>query len=307
MQRVIERILNLLAFLLTVGRPVTADEIRQTVQGYEQDSDEAFRRTFERDKDLIKSLGVPLRLDFTDKWEVEQGYVVSPDEYALPDPGLTDEERIALALAMRMVRLGGHGSPGGALLKLGGAATMDTGDPFTADLGDGGDGLADVFTAVVDRRILTFGYHDKPRRVKPLGLVHRIGHWYLIADAGDDGTRAFRVDRMLEPQAGDRAGAFERPPGFRAADALPGAPWEAGSDDLVATVVFDASVAWWAQRQLTARAGVVDNPGGGITATIPVSNPAAFIGWLIGFEGAAQILEPPDLVDNFISHIRQGQ
>lgn len=70
MQRVVERILNLLAFLLTVNRAVTADEIRHTVAGYDQETDVAFRRTFERDKDLLRSLGVPLRLVFTDRWEV---------------------------------------------------------------------------------------------------------------------------------------------------------------------------------------------------------------------------------------------
>ena len=89
MNRVIERVLNLLAFLLTVGRPVTADEIRHTVAGYDQDTDEAFRRTFERDKDLLRQLGIPLRLAPTDAWEVEHGYVVPRDEYRLIDPGLT--------------------------------------------------------------------------------------------------------------------------------------------------------------------------------------------------------------------------
>ena len=48
MRKVIERLLNLLAFLLTSDRPVSADEIRLTVAGYSQSSDEAFRRMFER-------------------------------------------------------------------------------------------------------------------------------------------------------------------------------------------------------------------------------------------------------------------
>jgi hypothetical protein len=69
--RVIERIINLLAFLLTVGRPVTADEIRHTVAGYDEKSDEAFRRTFERDQDLIRSPGAAA-LDFTDAYEVKR-------------------------------------------------------------------------------------------------------------------------------------------------------------------------------------------------------------------------------------------
>ena len=69
MKRVIERLLNLLAFLLTAGRPVSADEIRMTVAGYDQDNDEAFRRMFERDKDLLRNMGIPLELAPTDAWE----------------------------------------------------------------------------------------------------------------------------------------------------------------------------------------------------------------------------------------------
>ena len=44
MQKVIERILNLLAYLLTVERPVTAGEIRMTVSGYDRKSDAAWHR-----------------------------------------------------------------------------------------------------------------------------------------------------------------------------------------------------------------------------------------------------------------------
>ena len=110
MQKVIERILNLLAFLLTAERPVTADEIRMTVAGYDQDSDDAWRRMFERDKDVLRRLGIPLETRPTDAWGVEHGYTVPTAEYALEDPGLTDEERTSLWLAAKVVRLGGHAS-----------------------------------------------------------------------------------------------------------------------------------------------------------------------------------------------------
>ena len=86
-QNVIERILNLLAFLLTTDHPVSAEEIRYTVAGYGDKSDEAFRRTFERDKDLLRQIGVPLELEATDLFEVEFGYVIPDEEYALVDPG----------------------------------------------------------------------------------------------------------------------------------------------------------------------------------------------------------------------------
>ncbi|HSM02864.1 MAG TPA: WYL domain-containing protein [Acidimicrobiia bacterium] len=301
MHRVIERILNLLAFLLTVGRPVTAEEIRNTVAGYDQETDEAFRRTFERDKDLLRQLGVPLHLEHTDAWEVEQGYVVSPDQYSLPDPGLTDEERAALWLATRMVRLGGQAPGPGALFKLGGVSIAATGDPLAADLGAGAEALAEVFRGVTERRVLRFQYRDLKRELRPWGLVHRMGHWYVVGQIGRE-RRTFRVDRMSAISAGD-PGAFERPPGFRASDDFPDAPWEAGEQDIMAKVHFDADIAWWARRQLSSSATIEESPDGSIEATFPVASPDAFVGWMIGFEDAAEILEPQELRDRFVTHV----
>ncbi|MEK7251674.1 MAG: WYL domain-containing protein [Actinomycetota bacterium] len=300
MQRVVERILNLLAFLLTVNRAVTADEIRHTVAGYDQETDVAFRRTFERDKDLLRSLGVPLRLVFTDRWEVEQGYVVHPDEYALTDPGLTDEERAALWLASRMANLGGESTS--AIFKLGGAPAAASGDPLGADLGSDAATLGSLFSAVVDRRKITFRYRGEPRCAAPLGLVHRMGHWYLVASIGSD-ARTFRVDRVTDLAVGEDRNSFERPDGFRAADGFPEAPWEAGTEDIEAVVRFDASVAWWARRQLGSRAVVTEHRDGSLTAHIQVASPEALIGWLIGFDDAAVLEKPAALRKRFIAHL----
>lgn len=306
MQRVIERILNLLAYLLTVGRPVTADEIRNTVAGYDQDTDAAFHRTFERDKDLLRRLGVPLKLDFTDRWEVEEGYVVSPQEYAMPDPGLTEEERVALTIALRMVRLGGE-TPGEAgLFKLGGLGSGGADGPFAAHL-DATPELPIVFTAVVERRLLTFDYRGKARSVQPLGLVHRNGHWYLIADVTKGERRAFRVDRMTGVDAGEQPAAFDRPKGFRAGDAVADAPWEAGADDLRVSVAFDPSVAWFARRQLTASAEITETDDGGIRVALPVRSRSALFSWLIGFDDHAEILEPSEVVDAFVAHVNGAE
>jgi predicted DNA-binding transcriptional regulator YafY len=307
MQRVLERILNLLAFLLTAGRPVTADEIRHTVAGYDQDSDEAFRRTFERDKDLLRSLGVPLRLEAVDAWEVEHGYVIPSGEYAMADPGLTDEERAALWLAVHMVRLGGQAPDPAALFKLGGAPLAAAGEPLAADLGAASEHLADLFAAVTERRRLTCTYRGAPRLLEPFGLVHRNGHWYLVASSGDAGVRAFRVDRMSEVDVGDTSGAFTRPPGVKVSDSLAETPWEAGSDAIEAVIRFDPEVSWWARRRLSPRAAIEDEPDGGLVARLPVANPDSLIGWLIGFEEHAEILEPPALRDRMADHLKGSE
>lgn len=299
MSRVIERIINLLAFLLTVGRPVSAEEIRYTVAGYDQPEDEAFRRMFERDKDLLRQLGIGLELQPTDVWAVDLGYVVPEGGYQLPDPGLTDEERAALWLAAQVVQLGGQPSGPEALFKLGGAPGTLAGDPLAANLGDELGLLGDLFGAVVEHRQASFDYRDKPRTVSPYGLVHRRGHWYLTGDAEGE-VRAFRVDRMSNLTIGQQADAFERPKEFRADQSIPDAPWEAGSDDLLAEVVFDSEVAWWARRQLSANAQITENQDGSLRVELPVANPDAFIGWILGFIDEAEVIGPPELREGLL-------
>jgi proteasome accessory factor B len=304
-QRVIERILNLLAFLLTAGRPVTAEEIRTTVAGYGQATDEAFHRMFERDKDLLRNLGIPLELAPTDGWQVEHGYLVDPDAYSLPDPGLTDDERAALWLAAEVVRMGGQVAAPDAIFKLGGAPVTASGEPLAAALSEGSEDLGTVFLAIAEKRKVRFTYRDKKRSIAPYGLVHRRGHWYLVG-LDDDRIKVFRMDRASNVRAGDEPGAFERPDGFRASDAIPEAPWEAGGEDLTAQVVFDPSVAWWARRQIGNRGSAEEQPDGSLRAAIPVANPDAFIGWLLSFDDAAELLEPPELRAQLVDLIREG-
>jgi predicted DNA-binding transcriptional regulator YafY len=297
MSRVIERILNLLAYLLTVDRPVTADEIRHTVAGYDQPEDEAFRRMFERDKDLLRQLGIRLEMAPTDAWEVEFGYIVPEGGYELADPGLTDEERAALWLAAQVVRLGGQPSGPEAIFKLGGAPSLVAGEPLAADLGGDSQLLGTVFAAVSERRVLQFTYRDKKRRLHPYGMVHRRGHWYVTGvQVGEKDARVFRLDRMEKTRAGDEAEAFVRPGGFSAGAVVGKAPWEAGGDDIEAIVQFDAEVAWWARPQL-AGAEVSINDDDSLTARIRVANPDAFIGWILGFVDQAEVIEPVELRD----------
>lgn len=305
MHKVIERILNLLAFLLTAGRPVTADEIRTTVGGYDQSTDEAFHRMFERDKDLLRRLGIPLELAPTDGWQVEHGYVVDPEAYALPDPGLTDEERAALWLAAEVVRIGGVAAVPEALFKLGGAPASASGEPMAASLTEGSEDLGEAFRAIAERRHLQLTYRERRRRVAPFGLVHRRGHWYLVGQ--DDGVvKVFRMDRAGQVSVGDKPGAFERPAEFRASEFIPETPWEAGGEDLTATVKVDKDMAWWARRQIGTRGTIVEDADGGIEAELPVANPEAFIGWLLSFDDKAELIGPPELRRRLIDRVAEG-
>lgn len=303
MQKVIERILNLLAFLLTAGRPVTAEEIRYTVKGYEQPSDEAFRRTFERDKDLLRSLGVPLTTTYTDVWEVEMGYIVPSDQLLIDDPGLTDDERTALLLAAEAVRFGGQATQLDALFKLGGARRSHATAPVVADLGADLSSLGDLFMAVTDRRHVGFEYRDKPRTVRAYGLVHRFGHWYLVGPetADPDSVKAFRVDRMEHTVVGDRPDRFERPGDFDASTALRelGRPTATSGTALIR---FDRDVADVAiPRAPDTR--IIDSNDESVLVQVPLGDESSLISWVLGFDDRAVIEQPESLRSAMIAFL----
>lgn len=303
MKNVLERLINLLAMLLTSHRPVTAEEIRQTIPGYSKDSDEAFHRMFERDKELLRGIGIPIELQPTDGWEVEHGYVVDPAKYRLPDPGLTDEERAALFLAAQMVRLGGERAAPEAVLKLGGARLTGAVEPLAADLGATIGVLGALFQALSERKVVAFTYKGQKRRTAPYGLGHRRGHWYLVGGSRS-GERMYRVDRMEKLEVEETAAAFERPAGFRLAAALASMPWEAGTEDTVnAKVRFTEEIAWWAARQLGAKAAKPARDGS-MTVEVTVANREAFLGWVLSFGDGAEVLEPEELRSAVIDRVR---
>jgi proteasome accessory factor B len=302
MQKVIERILNLLAFLLTVGRPVTAEEIRYTVKGYDQPSDEAFRRTFERDKDLLRTLGVPISLTHTDVWEVELGYVIPADDYQITDPGLTDEERSALMIAAQAVRFGGQSTEAAAIFKLGGA-TATAGAAVAADLGHDLEVLGELFEAITDRRRVLFTYKERPRTVEPYGLGHRFGHWYLLApEIGQaDTVKAFRLDRMSQLKIDESGSMFVRPSSFDPATSLP--DFSTSTDDVItARIRFHKDVAEIAIEHASDIAEV-DRDADSVTVELSVTSVPHFNGWMLGFDDKAVVESPPLLVDAFLTFI----
>lgn len=308
MSAVVERLINLLAYLLDAKRPVTASEIRNDVAGYATSSDQAFRRKFERDKDSLRRLGISLELRATDVWEVEWGYVVPDENYRNIEPGFTDEERTALALAVHMVRTGGWPAGADALLKLGGARSVDPGRPILADLGLESDRLGLIFQAVLEQQRLCFRYRDRTRRIEPYGIYHRSGHWYFAgADPNDPGMpRTYRLDRAHGLRVEGPTGAFERPSGFSARDMLSSLPWEQGAQQRTARVRLDPDVAWWAENRFPGSQTVEVDADGSLVLDIPYAEPDSFIDVVLEVDGAAVILAPTDLRRRLIRRVENA-
>ena len=90
--------MNLVIALLSTHGYITAERIRDSVAGYaDSPSDEAFSRMFERDKNELRDLGIPLETGRVSGFDPTEGYRINRDAYALPDIALSDEEAGAVA------------------------------------------------------------------------------------------------------------------------------------------------------------------------------------------------------------------
>ncbi|MDQ6910417.1 MAG: WYL domain-containing protein [Actinomycetota bacterium] len=258
----------------------------------------AYRRAFERDKETLREMGVPVSFEQVPLADQgSYGYRISKEAYYLRDPGLAPDELAALHLAASAVRLeGANGMQ--ALWKLGGDAFEAGPAPAVAAL-PGAAHLVPIFSAISDRRRVTFRYHDRAREVEPQRLSFRAGHWYLAAwDSAAGEQRRYRLDRIQSDVViGDEAGAFEP---AEIGDAAP-VPWQLGGDEPVtAQLLVDADQAGWARGQLGEDSVIEHRADGSVLIAVPVTNREAFRSFVLGFLDHAEVLGPEELRSDIV-------
>ena len=292
----LERLLNLTAALLETPRPLSAAEVARRVYGYPEEKI-AFRRAFERDKEDLREMGVPLVMDEIPGTDPpETGYRIPKDQYYLRDPGLEPDELAALHLAASTVRLDGIEGAGG-LWKLGGRpstpAPADRGPELTPIPVD--RRLVALFDAVAERKPARFTYNDTDRTVDAYRLDFQRDHWYVSGfDHVREDERNFRVDRIQGDVATGERHAFERP-----ATGVPGArlePWQLGEGEPIhARVLVDAQQAAIAVGEAGRAAVVEERDDGSVVLELSVTNLDGFRSFVLGFLEHAEVLGPDEV------------
>jgi predicted DNA-binding transcriptional regulator YafY len=289
----IERLLNLTATLLDTRRPLTLEELAERLEPAYPSEKSARRRAFERDKETLRDLGVPIAVETVDHLGGEAGYRIHPSDYYLPELELTPEERSALHVAVTAVRLDADTALEG-LRKLGGAEGI--GAAPVAQL-ETSAVLPELFDAVAKRRPVVFQYRGEERALEPYGVVHRFGHWYVVGrDRERDAPRAFRADRIEgTPELGEPA-SFTPPPDTDPARFLRDDPLSYGeAPPAEARVLVDATRAALVVDELGDDAVVERRDDGSVVIVLSVVNRDAFRTWLLGLREHAEVLEPPEL------------
>src|SRR5438046_3401034 len=180
-KRKTERLLGLVVCLLSTTRYLTAEQVRQAVPGYPE-QDELFKRMFERDKEDLRDLGVPLETGVNHPFDDDPGYRIRQQAYQLPELRLEADEAAVLGLAARVWRRAElAGAAAGALLKLraAGVEAEETSQPGIEPRLTGEALFGPLWEAVRDRRPVTFTYRAlgrselQQRRLEPWGVVNR--------------------------------------------------------------------------------------------------------------------------------------
>lgn len=213
-----ERIMNLAICLLMSRRYVEKTHIREVVEGYHDLSDAAFERTFERDKDELRRLGVPVETGSNDAlFPDEVGYRILRKNFELPPIEFSAAETAALGLAATVWESATQaGQTVSALAKLR-AAGVDP-DPsrlavLAPSVGAREPAFGSIWSAYAERAPISFGYRGETRRVEPWAMTSRRGAWYLLGhDRGRDAARVFKVARVDGPATRiGKAGSYQPP------------------------------------------------------------------------------------------------
>jgi predicted DNA-binding transcriptional regulator YafY len=312
-----ERILNLIAVLLRAENPVPVTEILGKVTGYDDAaSRESLMRRFERDKKVLRDIGIPIEHSSPGTFG-QEGYFISRKDYFLGELQLppassqilralyawahADGGRLSADLRSALVKLGYliDGEVTEAPLKATEALEPRKGDPkATTDAArTTGANLEVLSEAVLRQRRVRFRYYTlgkdevAERTVAPYGVgfssqAWGTGAWYLVGhDASREAQRVcFRVREHLGKTR------FEY--------------GNSGDEPFTAKVAFPAPVASEV-RSLVRSARSLGQDGDDEVVQFEVADRRQFLRFLLRFVPRVRVVEPADLLGDLKALARE--
>jgi proteasome accessory factor B len=303
-KRATERMLNLLALLTNSLRPLTFDEIMIRMGAQYPEGHEARRTSFERDKKVLRELGVPFTMKTLGGADAgKTAYSIDKSGYGLVDFGLTPEEMSALQEAAALVQTGTSWGKQAVLWLGGDIVSADS--PTVSRVKVDGEALPDLWQAIASSHPVSFTYHGKTRVVNPYGLVSRNGFWYLVGkDSVRESQIVFRVDRIQSAVSIETKKSFERPADFDITTAFARDPKDFAASTERAVVRVDAGVAPTVRRELGDDAVIVEHDDGSVDVSVPCGNLVAFRTWLFAMVDRAEVIGPDEVRGQVIAWLR---
>jgi proteasome accessory factor B len=215
-----ERLVNLVVALVATDQGLTKDTILSSVSGYREKAEagaskDALEKMFERDKESLRRLGVPIETigDWADPDDLREArYRVPTAEYELPeDIVFTSAELALLNLAGGVwseSSMSAEARSGLRKIRALGIAVDEPIIGYSPRISLREPAFAALQQAIELSRVVTFPYlkpgeaSARTRRVQPLALVEYEGRWHVFGvDLGVRAERTFLLSRIVDDVA----------------------------------------------------------------------------------------------------------
>ena len=311
-----DRLFHLILALMATRSGLTKEHILSTVRGYREDTEsgmarESLERRFERDKDALRELGIPLEATIPPEDDGNNKntlYRIPKGAYDLPEGvEFTGRDIALLNLAATLWREGTLSKEAHVATRklqsfgvsieeplLGFAPLISTRDPALTKLRDALESGVQV----------KFDYL-KPgeaaatsRQVSPLALVNHEGRWHLYShETSSDQIKTFLLRRIVSsvtvlPEAAVAASETVSSDALRDLEAL-------YNNQIATLTVAPDSDAWSALSQ---RQGTLST---GATLEVHYTDADIFANELSSYGNDVVVLEPADLRERVIGHLQK--
>ena len=185
MKNVLRRAIELLN-LLSDNQNLTTENIKDSISDYRDLNQQAFRRSFERDKNLLRSFGYLIQYE-NDKWSYDKGYSLSGYsiyESIIKSDKISSEKLINTYLYLK---------------KYLSNSNYDN---------DKSEIISKILQSINEKRRVGFDYLDKYRKVKPQGLKYFDNKWYLAGEENGP-LKTFNLDQIHNLKIGNKADLFQ--------------------------------------------------------------------------------------------------
>lgn len=220
-----ERLVNLVVALMATEQGLTKDTILASVAGYREQSSagaskDALEKMFERDKENLRSLGIPVETigDYADPDDLREArYRIPTAEYELPaDIEFTPAELAVLNLAGGVWSESSMSADARSGLRKIRALGIDVDAPiigYSPRVNLREASFAPLQRAIEQGRVVEFAYLKageetaRVRRVQPYALVEYEARWHVYGfDLGQEDVRTFLLSRIVSDVAITRTG-----------------------------------------------------------------------------------------------------
>ena len=185
MKNVLRRVIELLN-LLSENNNLSTENIKDSISDYRDLNQQAFRRSFERDKNLLRSFGYLIEYE-NDKWSYDKGYSLSG--YSIYNSIIKSEKISSDKLVNTYLYLKKYLSK----------SNYDN---------DKREIISKILQSINEKRRVGFDYLNKYRKVKPQGLKYFDNKWYL---AGEESglLKTFNLEQINNLKIGNKTDLFQ--------------------------------------------------------------------------------------------------